>query len=240
MKFSRLTESQRVALGVIYSLRRNHNAATDELIEHRDARELHLHLQMMSKAGTLPPSEVDLATVLSYTPGLFNAQLFLMGVDLKATDEVKTGLREALETCCWDKVAEKLVTPELRTAGITFGGDDLHHAFAPADTRPCKAPAKAGAASSAGPLGGALDAAIGSALAPMQHGQAALGDLFQGDIGGFLTEGMRSSPIGGFAVDFGGHILSGDIGGAFTHLPGDIVKGLPVIGGPMSSLFNVF
>ena len=129
------------------------------------------------------PTESDLAAVGCMTPGLRNAHFVLAIADANATDDGRAYLQSALDTHCWDRVANTLVQSMTKT-GLKFTGADLKQAYAPFDDSPCVIPGDSGK-----PLSGAI-----------QSGQVidgffskTLADSFEHEFGIFFTDTMPAS-----------------------------------------------
>jgi hypothetical protein len=85
------------------------------------------------------PTEADIASVGNLPTGVQNADFLLAMIDVQGTDDAKTQFQQALDTHCWDWVAQTLLS-HMTATGLTFTGADLHQAYAPSDNSPCRMP----------------------------------------------------------------------------------------------------
>jgi hypothetical protein len=89
------------------------------------------------------PTEADIASVGNLPTGVQNADFLLAMIDVQGTDDAKTQFQQALDTHCWDWVAQTLLS-HMTATGLTFTGADLHQAYAPSDNSPCRMPPQPG------------------------------------------------------------------------------------------------
>jgi hypothetical protein len=90
------------------------------------------------------PTEADIASVGNLPTGVQNADFLLAMIDVQGTDDAKTQFQQALDTHCWDWVAQTLLLSHMTATGLTFTGADLHQAYAPSDNSACRMPPQPG------------------------------------------------------------------------------------------------
>jgi len=141
MAFSKLSPAQITALTFIIGSEVSDKTPPKlkALIASKDWKTLAILISIATPPGTATPSEADFASVGNLPQGQQNVQFLLFMIDTKATDDAKQKFQQALDTHCWDKVADAL-RKAISTTGLTFTGADLHQVYAPNDNAPCVGP----------------------------------------------------------------------------------------------------
>jgi hypothetical protein len=141
MAFSKLSPAQITALTFIIGSEISDKTPPKlkALIASKDWKTLSVLLSLATPPGTATPSEDDFASVGNLPQGQQNVQFLLFMIDTKATDDAKQQFQQALDSHCWDKVADAL-RDALKATGLQFTGNDLHQVYAPNDNAPCKGP----------------------------------------------------------------------------------------------------
>jgi hypothetical protein len=141
MAFSKLSPAQITALTFIIGSQVSDKTPANlkDLIATKDWKQLSILLSLATPPGMTTPAEADFASVGNLPPGQQNVQFLLFLIDTKATDDGKQKFQQALDSHCWDKVADAL-RDALKATGLQFTGNDLHQVYAPNDNAPCKGP----------------------------------------------------------------------------------------------------
>jgi hypothetical protein len=214
MSFCQLPPSQVAALMLIVGAPASDKtpAALKKLIADKDWHTLAVILSLGSP-GTTVPSEADLTAVGNMSPGMQNANLVLAMADASTDPNVRSNLQKALDTHCWDFVANKIVSS--MTNGLTFSGDDLHRAYAPTDSSPCNMPTP-------NAIEVAIAEVIGAGGAVGAFFSQTLPNFFENDFSNFFTGtigGFFAGDFANFFVDLGNNIKDGfvDFGNAVQN-----------------------
>jgi hypothetical protein len=137
--FCQLPDAQKAAL-IFIKMVMTRPAGTLDTVKQWITTKNWLFVSVAAQIGTsnniTAPTQADFAAVGAMGDGVQNALFTLAMVDLHATDDAKSKLAKALDTCCWGQVADSLVSSMSKT-GLTFSGDDLHTAYNPRDQRIC-------------------------------------------------------------------------------------------------------
>lgn len=208
MSFCQLPESQVAALVFIKGIMASPKSPQPikDLVTNRDWHTIAVAVAM-SNPGTTIPTEGDFAAVGTMPQGLQDAHFLLAMIDKQGTDQARQQLQSALDTHCWDRVADSLRNA-MSATGLQFSGSDLHQAYAPGDNSPCTDPGN-----------------IDSVLTPLVQSGALVGTFFSQSLPDFFSSGF-----GGlsnfFTGDFAGFFnnLGSQIGDGFEEL-GDILRG---------------
>jgi hypothetical protein len=110
-----------------------------DLVAERDWHTISVAMSLGTPTTTATPTEADFAAVGAMPPGLQDVNFVLAMIDAQGTAEAKAQFQQALDTHCWDRVADTLRNAMAAT-GVSFTGADLKQAYAPNDTAPCVAP----------------------------------------------------------------------------------------------------
>jgi hypothetical protein len=217
MAFSKLSPAQITALTFIIGSQISDKtpAKLKQLIASKDWRTLSVLLGLATPPGTATPSEDDFASVGNLPPGQQNVQFLLFLIDTKATDDAKQKFQQALDTHCWDKVADAL-RDALKATGLQFTGNDLHQVYAPNDNAPCKGPAD-------------FEKAIGEIV---KDGKL-VGDFFSQSLLNFFTND--------FANFFKGTIpgfFSGPFGDFFKYIGNQVPRGFEDMENTLNEAFK--
>lgn len=217
MAFCRLSQSQASALIFIWAIEHNTNSPGKlvDLINNKDWAKVAEIADILAPDGTTGPSEDDFAYVGNMGIGLQSAYFVLLMADLKATDQGKASLQQALDTHCWDNVASQLCA-SMSATGIQFSGADLHEAYAPEDNAPCNG-----------------QNAIIAALGPVIAAGLVVGDFFSHSLPDFFTNDVANfftNTIPGF--------FTGDFANFFKSLGSEISGGFQTIGSELESIFG--
>ena len=177
-----------------------------DLINSKDWHTIEVAVSIGTPTTSATPTEADFAAVGNMPPGLQNANFVLMMMDAKATADAKANAQKALDTHCWDWVAQTLVNA-MKQTGLTFSGADLHQAYAPGDNSPCRMP----------PQPSQFEQAL---IQTIQTGQLvgnffskSLPDFFEHDFANFFTGTVAGFFTGDFANFF--HDIGNQIGDGF-------------------------
>ena len=173
-----------------------------DLVASRDWHTIAVAVSIGTPSTTASPSEADFAAVGNMPPGLQNANFVLMMMDAKGTPDAKAQFQQALDTHCWDWVAQTLMNA-LKQTGLHFSGADLHRAYAPNDNAPCRMPPQPGV------LEQGLIQVIQTGKLVGNFFSKSLPDFFEHDFADFFT---------GTVADF--------FKGSFTNFFEDIGKGV--------------
>jgi hypothetical protein len=221
MTFCKLPDSQKAALMFLMAIIHNDKAPKKikDLVIKKDWEKVALVASFGTPDGVDSPSIADFATVGNMRSGLQNAFLFLAMADVQGTPDGTRKLQEALNSHCWDKVANSLVS-SLAATKIHFTGQDLHEAYAPGDKSPCTGP-------QVDPILIALGTLISTGLVVGDFFSKTLPDFFTNDFAKFFTGTVADFFTGDFAnffVSLGKSLESGfkDMASAleeaFSHL----------------------
>jgi hypothetical protein len=205
MPFCHLSGGQTAALMFIVGAMSAPNTpdALKKLIQDKDWHTLQVILAMGTGKGVTVPSEDDIRAVGDMSPGLQNAYFLLALIDAKATDAAKAQFQNALNTHCWDAVANA-VMDNMKETGLVLTGEDLHQAYAPYDMLPCD-PGNLMIAVVLGQL-------IKTGELVGDFFSKTLGDFFQHDFANFFTDTIPDffkGPFSEFFDDLGNHIKDG-------------------------------
>ena len=164
-----------------------------------------------------PPTVDDFAAVGNMSPGLFNANFFLAIVDAdpKTTEDARQKLAQALDTCCWDQVAQQIVS-NIKATGLTFSGDDLHQAYAPDDNRTC-----------------AQDILVFRILGQLIADGQLVGDFFSKSLPDFFQNDFPN-----FFTDTIGGFFTGQFAQFFTDLGSTLEGGFENFGDTLKNAFQ--
>jgi hypothetical protein len=206
MSFCKLSDGQKAVLIFFKSLQAQPDSKAaqrlNEWISEHKWEKIHTVLELGSDN---PPSIDDISTVGLMSAGLRDAHFFLALVDMdpSVTGDFKSGLEDALDTCCWDNVAEMILENDDEDR-LDFSGSDLHQAYAPDDDRACVALPD-----------GLRDVIQGIIMAGEAVGKffsQTLPDFFANDFVNFFTETIPdffTGPFLDFFKDLGGWIAEG-------------------------------
>jgi hypothetical protein len=203
MSFFKLSEGKKAALMFLKTVEVKGTDAMKQWVREKKWDKLRTVIEAVSSEGATIPSVDDLSSVGEMSSGLQDAHFFLALTDAMATDDAKDQLADALDTCCWDDVAETIM--EKATQGqLNFSGGDLHQAYAPGDHRACvKLP------------DGLRDVVQGLITAGEVVGDffsKTLPDFFENDFVNFFTQTIPdffTGPFVDFFKDLGGWITEG-------------------------------
>ena len=168
--------------------------------------------------NTVPFSAEDFTSVGTMASGLQNAHFFLIAMDASNKPEDIENLKKALNTHCWDKIADK-IKEEMPDKSRAFFGSDLHQAYAPNETGSCQ---------DGGILGAALGTLFAGGSAVAGFFTSTLPDFFTNDFANFFTDdvaGFITGDMLGFFKDLGGAFLDGAgyMGGLFTGIGSSVI-----------------
>lgn len=173
------------------------------MVEAKDWHGLYVILSMGTKPNVTVPSEDDIRMVGEMSPGLRNANVILAMADAEPKEDSKAKFREALDTHCWDKVAETIQQAMADKATLPFSGADLHQAYAPEDQSGCSGPSG---------FEKALGETIAAGLLVGAFFSSDIPNFFENDFAGFFANTMPDffgGPFSDFFVDLGDSISDG-------------------------------
>jgi hypothetical protein len=141
MPFSKLSQGQSAALMFVVAALSSPKTPQKlkDIINGGDWHTVETILSMGTPSNVATPSEDDFRFVGAMSPGVRNVNFVLALMDLKSSADAKQKFQQALDSHCWDRVANAL-RDALSATGMQFTGADLHQAYAPNDRAPCQGP----------------------------------------------------------------------------------------------------
>jgi hypothetical protein len=192
-----------------------------QLIQNKDWHTLQIILSLGSGAGTTVPSESDISTVGNMSTGLQNAYFLLALIDAQGTADAKTNFQKALDTHCWDWVAQTILA-KMTVTGLTFTGADLHQAYAPNDNSACQMP----------PKPSDFEIALGKLITTGElvgdFFSKSLPDFFENDFANFFKDTIPDFFKGPFVEFFSN--IGDNLKDAFTSFGNDVKNAFENIG----------
>lgn len=221
-QFCKLTDGQKAALIVLIGLRTPGHKKAQDMIDAHDWSGLYNALTAM--VDNPPYTESDIAKIGNMSTGEQNAFFFLFAMDESkdVTKEAKKDMLKALQSHCYDKLAQK-ISEHFADASRRFDGKDLRKAWNPNDNQPC------GGTPVIDPLTVAIGTLISSGVL--------LKDFFAETLPDFMTKTFPNwvvNDVGGFFAKIGGQAYES------IQVPGfEMVTGLTATGNEVSTGMNV-
>ena len=223
MPFCNLSGGQTAALMFIVGAMSSPKtpAQLKQLIQKKDWNTLQIILSLGSAPGVTTPTVDDLASVGNLPAGVQNAYFLLALIDVQGTADAKTNFQKALDTHCWDWVAQTILS-KMTATGLTFTGADLHQAYAPNDNAACQMP----------PQPNQFEIALGKLITTGElvgnFFSKSLPDFFENDFANFFKDTIPDffkGPFADFFVSIGDNIKD-----AFTDFGNDVKNAFESIG----------